>query len=164
MGKLSIFCGNGEQVISIYAAQKRRWRFNYICQEKLFFADTSSPTQQQLEDSPQIVLTFPHNWDPHSVRFPKVSHSEDEKDLFSGIVAIPLDALMNKVHDTEIEPGLHNTVHNPYFIVMRLVSQVRIVDAKDPDTTRITDLDENVFKGRLQSLTSHRTFMSKEIH
>ena len=71
---------------------------------------------------------------------------------------------MKKVHDTEIDPGLHNTVHNPYFIVMRLVSQVRIADAKDPDTTRITDLDEKCFKGRLQSLTSHRTFMSKEIH
>ena len=65
-------------------------------------ADNLSPTQQQLEDYPRIVLTSPHYWDPHSVRFRKGSHSEEEEDLFAGIVSIHADTLRSKVCETEI--------------------------------------------------------------
>ena len=67
--------------------------------------------------------------------------------LFSGIAAISVDALRRKVHETDNDPWLNNTVHNPYLITTRLVSEVRISDAKVPDATKITDLDEGVFKG-----------------
>ena len=72
--------------------------------------------------------------------------------------------MRSKVHETEIEPGLRDTVHDPYFIATRLVSQVIIFDAKVPDATIINDPDEDVFKGRCQDLPSHRTFTSKERH
>ena len=73
-------------------------------------AETSSPTQQQLEDFTWIILTSQHEWDPNSVRFPKGSHSEKEEYLFTGIVDICVDALRRNVHETEIDPGLRNTV------------------------------------------------------
>ena len=66
----------------------------------IFCADTSSPTQQQLEDCPRIILTYPHDWYPHSVRFPKGSRSKEEEDLFTGIAEIYVDALRSKVHET----------------------------------------------------------------
>ena len=89
----------------------------------IVLADTSSPTQQQLEYFPQIILTYQHDWDPRSVSFPKVSHSEEEEYLFSGIAENHVDALRIKVCETKIEPRLCDTIHDPYFIVMQIVSQ-----------------------------------------
>ena len=127
-------------------------------------ADTSSLTQKKLEDCLRIVLTFPYDWDPHSVRFPKGPHIEEEENLFTGIAKICVDALWRKVNETGIEPGLCNTVHKRSFITTRLVSQVRIANAKVPDATRITDLEEDIFEGRRQDVPSHRTFTSKYRH
>ena len=39
------------------------------------FAHTFSPTQQELEDNPHIVLSSPHQWDPHTIEFPKSEKS-----------------------------------------------------------------------------------------
>ena len=112
----------------------------------MFCADTSSLTQQQLEDFPRIILTSQHDWDPHSSHFPKGSHSKEEGYLFAGIAEILVDTLRSKVHETDIDPGLHDTVHDPYFIAMRIVSQVRIADAKIHDATRTHDLNEDFLK------------------
>ena len=76
---------------------------------------TSSPKQQQLEDFHKIILTYQHDWDPHSVRFPKCSHSEEEKDLFAVIAEIRVDALLSEVHETHIWPGIRKTVHDLSF-------------------------------------------------
>ena len=51
----------------------------------IVYADTLSPTQQHLEDSHWLVLTYIHDWYPHSVCFPKGSHSEEEENAFAGI-------------------------------------------------------------------------------
>ena len=67
-----------------------------------------------------------------------------------------------KVHETDIDPGLNDTVHEPSFIDTQLVSQERITDAKVPDATRITDINEDFFEGRCQDVPSHRTFNSKD--
>ena len=72
--------------------------------------------------------------------------------------------MRSKVHETEIDPVLRYTVHNPSFIETRLVSQVRISDAKVPDLTRITNLEEDVFEGRREDVPSPRTFTSKSKH
>ena len=124
-------------------------------------ADTLSPTHQNLEDYPQMVLISPHDWDPHSVCFPKGSRSREDEYLFAGISEICIDALGSKVHETEIELGICDTVHALYFIATRLVSQLRIADAKVPDATRINDIEEDGFEGQRQDVPSHRTFMSK---
>ena len=73
-------------------------------------------------------------------------------------MAVCVGALWSKVHETEIEPGLHDTVRNLSFVTTTLVSQVRISDAKVPDATRITDLEEDVFEGRRRDVPSHGTF------
>ena len=88
----------------------------------IVFDDTLSLTQQNLEDYLRIVLTSPYDWDPHSVRFPKGSHIEEKEDVFTCIAAICVDVLRSKVHETEIEIGLCNTVHDPSHIVTRIVS------------------------------------------
>ena len=108
-------------------------------------ADTSSSTQKQLEYFPKIILTYQHYQDPHSVCFPKGSRSREDEYLFAGISEICIDALGSKVHETEIESGLNNTVYYLSSIVTRLVSQVIISNAKVPDSTRITDTEEEVF-------------------
>ena len=41
---------------------------------------------------------------------------------------------------------------------------MRITNAKVPDATRITNLQEDVFEGQHQYLPSHRTFTFKERH
>ena len=41
---------------------------------------------------------------------------------------------------------------------------MRISDAKVLYATRITNLEEDVFEGRIQDVTSHRIFTSKEKH
>ena len=130
----------------------------------IFCAGTLSSIQHQLEDCPLIVLTSPHDWYPHSVRFATVPHSEEEEYLFASIETIRVDALRSYVHETDIYPGLRNTVHNPSLVATRLVPQVRISDAKVPDATIITNLDEDVFEGRRQNVTYHRKFTSKERH
>ena len=113
----------------------------------IIFADTQLPTQQHLEDFPQIILTSQHDWDPHSIRFTKGSHREEEEYLFAGIAEIHIEEFQSKVHQTNIDPGLRDTVNDPYFIVTQLVPQVRIADAKVPDVTRINDPDKEILEG-----------------
>ena len=38
--------------------------------------DTWTPTNADLEECPQIVLTSPHEWNPHKVKMPGVSEAE----------------------------------------------------------------------------------------
>ena len=127
-----------------------------------FCSDTSSPTQQHLQYCPQVVLTYQQEWDPLSVSYSTDTHSEEEEHLFAGIAEIRVNAWRSKVHGTNIETGLCNTIHNMSSIATRLVSQVIIAYAKVPDATRITDIDKDVFLGRHQDVLSHQTFTSKE--
>ena len=41
-------------------------------------AHTFSPSDEELESCPHIVLSSPHSWNPHTVKFPKVSMSMHE--------------------------------------------------------------------------------------
>ena len=110
------------------------------------------------------MLKHPHDWDPHSFFFSKVSQRKEDDDLFSGIAAIPVNALHSKFYETDIEPVIHDTVYDPSFITKQLLSQVIITDAKVPYATGITNIDEDVFEGRRQDITSHRTLTTKERH
>ena len=40
--------------------------------------DTHAPTERELHTCPHIVLSSPHPWDPHSIKFPKCKRSLDE--------------------------------------------------------------------------------------
>ena len=131
---MGIICPEEDVTVSLYMSGT------------IFCSVTSSTKQKQLDYCPLIVLTSPHDWDPHFVRFPKGSHSKEEEYLFAGIAEICVDKLRSKVHETEIESGLNNTVYYLSSIVTRLVSQVIISNAKVPDSTRITDPEEDVFK------------------
>ena len=99
-----ITCPQGGVTILIYMSGTIMWAY------------TSSPTQQQLEDCPRIILTSQHDWDPHPIHFRKGSQSEEGGGLFAGIAENFVDTLQSKVHETEIEPWLRDTVHDPSFI------------------------------------------------
>ena len=43
------------------------------------YADTFTPSDQELQDCPHIVLSSAHAWDPHEVSFPKARRSLDEE-------------------------------------------------------------------------------------
>ena len=79
-------------------------------------------------------------------------------------MVIRIDSFCRKVHETNIDSGIRNTVHNPSFITTRIVSQVIISNIKVPDAARITDLEYDVFEGLIQYIPSQKNFTPKEIH
>ena len=57
---------------------------NSFCMElamagTVVYADTFTPSEQELHDCPHIILSSPHAWDPHKVSFPKAKRSLDEE-------------------------------------------------------------------------------------
>ena len=57
---------------------------NSFCMElamagTVVYADTFTPSEQELHDCPHIILSSPHAWDPHKVLFPKAKRSLDEE-------------------------------------------------------------------------------------
>ena len=44
-------------------------------QGTIIFMDTHTPSSQELDNCPHIVLSSPHAWDPHTVRFPQSKYS-----------------------------------------------------------------------------------------
>lgn len=42
------------------------------------FAETRTPSQRELEESPHVAPSSPQEWDPHSVKFPSASLSNED--------------------------------------------------------------------------------------
>ena len=135
-----ITCPEEDMTISLYMSG------TILCDDDL------SPTQQQTEDSLQIVLKYPHDRDPQSVCFLKGSHSKEEEDsLLLQFMLTQQYWAWAKKHRTQ--PVL-NCNENRFTVI--------IDDAKFPYATRITNSYEDVFKGWRQDVTSHLNFTSTE--
>ena len=52
------------------------------------YIDTWTPSDEDLESYPHIVLTSPHLWNPQTVEFPNISHSEQEEVEMRSLKAI----------------------------------------------------------------------------
>ena len=57
---------------------------NEFCMElkmtgTVVYANTFTPSEQELHHCPHIILSSPHTWDPHNVSFPKARRSLDEE-------------------------------------------------------------------------------------
>ena len=57
-----------DHVISLY------FQGTIIC------GDTRSPTEQELGTLPRMVMTSPHDWDPHNIIFPSCSCQVKDED------------------------------------------------------------------------------------
>ena len=111
------------------------------------FADTRTPTQQELEESRHIQLSSKHPWNPLSIQFPTASRTvEEEIQMQRTIGAATVGEVeFNSVDSTTVcyDIGQLNT---------RLISSVRV-----PNVPQVR-------MSSVQDVPSERTFQSRERH
>ena len=101
--------------------------------------DTWTPTESKLGQLPQLILTSPHDWDPHNVCFPSCSgHSSDNTPIKSTHSILAVDTL------------LQHTIYDPMMVASLMSSQVQVAEIAMPSA--------------LQDVPSARTFQLKEQH
>ena len=101
--------------------------------------DTRTPTESELSQLPRLILTSPHDWDPHNVCFPSSSgQSSDNMSIEYNHSIFAVNTL------------LQHTIFDPIMVVSLMLSHVQVAEVTVPST--------------LQDVPSVRTFQSKERH
>ena len=101
--------------------------------------DTQTPTESELSQLPQFILTSPHDWDPHNVCFPSSSgQPSDNMSIESNHSIFAVDTL------------LQHTIYDPIMVASLMLSHVQVAEVTAPST--------------LQDVPMARTFQSKERH
>ena len=101
--------------------------------------DTRTPTESELGQLPRLILTSPHDWDPHNVCFPSCSGQlSDSTPIESSHSILAVDTL------------LQHTIYNPMMVASLMSSQVQVAEIATPSA--------------LQDVPSAQTFQSKERH
>ena len=110
----------------------------------IVFANTFTPTERELQDSPHINLSSPHEWNPHTVTFPKI-HSTLETEM---------------TNLREISAVEHGTYHSADSIIFDLdTMNRRIASIKKLEPLVRADIDS----GTSDVPTTH-VFQSSERH
>ena len=79
--------------------------------------DTRTPTESELGQLSRLILTSPHNWDPHNVCFPSCScHSSDSTPIKSSHSILAVDTL------------LQHTIYDPIMVASLMSSQVQVAE------------------------------------
>ena len=116
------------------------------------FAETWTPTQQDLEMFPHIELTSKHPWEPQTVEFPKTDLVDQEEMEMRNVSATTQVEADYDCDEQEDEDGV--TTFNIGGFSQRVISSVR-VPMKDEEITRnIASVD----------VKKPDTFQSKERH
>ena len=101
--------------------------------------DTRMPTESELGQLPWLILTSPHDWDPHNVCFPSCSgHSSDNTPIESSHSILAVDTL------------LQHTIYNPMMVASLMSSQVQVAEIATPSA--------------LQDVPLAQMFQSEEQH
>ena len=101
--------------------------------------DTRTPTESELGQLPRLILTSPHDWDPHNVCFPSCSgQSSGNTPIKSNHSILAVDTL------------LQHTIYNPIMVTSLMSSHVQVAEVATPSA--------------LQDVPLARTFQSKECH
>ena len=101
--------------------------------------DTRTPTESELSQLPRLILTSPHDWDPHNICFPSCSGQLSESaSIESSHLILAVDTL------------LQHTTYDPIMVASLMSSHVQITEMTMPST--------------LQDIPSAQTFQSKERH
>ena len=99
--------------------------------------NTRTPTESKQGQLPWLILTSPHDWDPHNVCFPSCSgQSSDNIPIESNHSILAVDTL------------LQHTIFDTIMVTSLMSSHVQVTEATTPPT--------------LQDVPSARTFQSKE--
>ena len=101
--------------------------------------DTRTPTESKLSQLPRLILTSPHDWDPHNVCFLSCSgQSSYNMSIESNHSILAVDIL------------LQHTIYDPIMVASLMLSYVQITEVTTTST--------------LQDVPSARTFRSKDRH
>ena len=101
--------------------------------------NTRTPTESEMSKLPRLILTSPHDWDPHNVCFPSCSgQSSENMSIKSNHSILAVDTL------------LQHTIYDPIMVASLMSSHVQVAQVTTPST--------------LQDVPSARTFQSKERH
>ena len=101
--------------------------------------DTRTPTESELGQLPRLILTSPHDWDPHNVCFLSCSgQSSDNIPIKSNHSILAVDTL------------LQHTIYDPIMVASLMSSHVQVAEVTAPPI--------------LQDVPSAQTFQSKERH
>ena len=101
--------------------------------------DTWTPTESELSQLPRLILTSPHDWDPHNVCFPSCNgQSSNSVSIEPNHSILAVDTL------------LQHTIYDPIMVASLMLSHVQVAEMTMPST--------------LQDISLSRTFQSKECH
>ena len=92
-------------------------------QGTIICGDTWTPTESKLSQLPQLILTSPHDWDPHNVCFPSCSgQSSDSVSIESKHSILAVDTL------------LQHTIYDPIMVASLMSSHVQVAEVTMPST------------------------------
>ena len=101
--------------------------------------DTRTPTESELSQLPRLILTPPHDWDPHNVCFPSCNgQPSNSASIESNHSILAVDTLWQ------------HTIYDPIMVASLMSSHVQVAEMTMPST--------------VQDIPLTRTFQSKECH
>ena len=87
----------------------------------IIFGETRTPTESELGQLPRLILTSPHDWDPHNVCFPSCSgRSSDNTPIESTYSILAVDTL------------LQHTIYDPMMVASLISLQVQVAEIATP--------------------------------
>ena len=101
--------------------------------------DTRTPTESELSQFPRLILTSPHDWDPHNVCFPSCNGQS------SNSVSIEFNHSI-----LAVDTLLQHTIYDPIMVASLMLSHVQVAEMTMAST--------------LQHIPLSRTFQLKERH
>ena len=83
--------------------------------------DTRTPTESELDQLPRLILTSPHDWDPHNVCFPSFSGQSSDNTLIESSHSI-----------LAVDTLLQHTIYDPMMVASLMSSHVQVAEVARP--------------------------------
>ena len=116
-------------------------------EETIICGDTRTPTESKLGRLPRLILTYPHDWDPHNVRFLSCSgQSSDNIPIESNHSILAVDTL------------LQHKIYDPIMVASLMSSHVQVAEVTTPSILQDVPLAQT-----LQSKERHSTVTPSDL-
>jgi len=136
----------------------------------VIYLDTWSPTDNDLNDFPHVVMSSQHEWNPVDVKFPKTSRQSEEEMSFRSIASVRGDEF-----HVEDEFDMDDCLLNVGQISQRMLSSVKVHETPTVDQAKIariahlhshTNYDQfaTSISGVNSELVTPNTFQSTQRH
>ena len=80
--------------------------------------DTQTPTESKLSQLPQLIMTSPHDWDPHNIRFPSCGGQLSDN--------TPIECRHSIL---AVDTPLQHTIYDPIMVASLMSSHVQVAEA-----------------------------------